>query len=122
MRWICLTVLSATLVVIAAGPLAPAADEAKDVRKIWFPRFSPDGKLLLAAHGGWDKKEAGEARLFVAKDGEVQHVFPHPRGVRTVAWSAKGTFFVTGGYGQGIRGFDLKGRKELFHLGGERNV
>ena len=118
MKPICLGVLSA-LTVMAAGATGPAeqqkddkkvkADDQKLVRRIWFPRFSPDGSLVLAAHGGWEKNQGGEARLLAAKDGAVKHVFPHPRGVRTVAWSPKGTFFVTGGYGFGIRGYDVKG-------------
>lgn len=135
MKAICLALLSAALTVVAAGPVPPAAAQDKKddkkvapapddklVRKIWFPRFSPDGTAVLAAHGGWDKKEGGEARLYAAKDGAVQHVFKHPRGVRTVAWSAKGTFFATGGYGFGIRGFDVKDRKELFQLAGTQQV
>jgi WD40 repeat protein len=129
MKAICLTLLVATWAVTVFGPAAPtsagdqkAPDDAKVVRRVWFPRFSPDGTLLLSAHGGWDNQEGGEVRLFAAKDGTLQHVFPHPRGVRTVAWSPKGTFFVTGGYGQGVRGFDLKGREELFRLGGDHNV
>src|SRR5262245_25466109 len=119
MKPICLVLLSVTLTVIAAGPGVPVAAQDKKtdtkaptpqastkvVKRIWFPRFSPDGTQVLAACGGWDKKEGGEARLFAAKDGAVQHVFPLPRGARTVAWSPKGTFFVTGGYGFGIRGF-----------------
>jgi WD40 repeat protein len=123
MKPICLTLLSATLAVVVSGQVAPAADgDAKVVRLVWFPRFSPDGTLLLSAHGSWDKAEGGEARLLAAKDGAVQHVFLLPRGVRTVAWSPKGTFFVTGGYGFGIRGFDVKGQKELFQLAGDRHV
>lgn len=134
MKPICLVLLAAALTVIASGPVTPADDkkpekkvtpppgDTKIVRRIWFPRFSPDGTLVLAAHGGWDKKEGGEARLYAAKDGAVQHVFPLPRGVRTVAWSPKGTFFVTGGYGFGIRGFDVKDRKEVFKLAGDRPV
>ena len=79
-----LTLLSVALAMIVSVPAVRAGDgEEKVVRKIWFPRFSPDGTLVLAAHGGWDKKEGGEARLYSAKDGTVQHVFPHPRGVRT---------------------------------------
>jgi WD40 repeat protein len=123
MKPICLTLLSATLAVIVSGQVAQAADgDSKVVRLVWFPRFSPDGALLLSAHGHWDKKEGGEVRLFAAKDGAVQHVFPLPRGVRTVAWSPKGTFFVAGGYGFGIRGFDVKGEKELFQLAGDKQV
>jgi WD40 repeat protein len=123
MKPIRLTLLPAALAVMVAGPVAQAADgDAKVVRQIWFPRFSPDGTLMLSANGHWDKKEGGEARLFAAKDGAVKHVFPHPRGVRTVAWSPKGTFFVTGGYGFGIRGFDVKSQKELFQLAGDKSV
>jgi WD40 repeat protein len=123
----CLAFLAGALSVIASGSLAPAADDkkaddAKVVRRIWFPRFSPDGTFVLAAHGGWEKNQGGEARLLAATDGAVQHVFPHPRGVRTVAWSPKGTYFVTGGYGFGIRGFDVKGQKELFHLAADKHV
>jgi WD40 repeat protein len=127
-----MALLAGALCMIASGAVASAADtkkaddkkgdEAKVVRRIWFPRFSPDGTLVLAAHGGWDRKEGGEALLLSAKDGAIQHVFPHPRGVRTVAWSPKGTYFVTGGYGFGIRGFDVKGGKAFFQLAGERQV
>lgn len=129
MRSLCLSLSSVVLAAVAFGPVAPGAQDKKApagggkvVKRVWFPRFSPDGTLVLAAHGGWDKKEGGEARLFAAKDGAVQHVFTHPRGVRTVAWSPKGTFFVTGGYGLGVRGFDVKSQKELFQLAGDRQV
>ena len=122
MKPIRLMVLSAALAVVASGPVAPAADDAKVVRLAWFPRFSPDGATVLSAHGSWDKKEGGEARLLAAKDGEMQHVFSVPRGVRSVAWSAKGAFFVTGSYGEGIRGFDVKSRKELFQLASDKYV
>jgi WD40 repeat protein len=122
MKPICLALLSAVLTAMASGPAGSAADDNKVVKRIWFPRFSPDGTLVLAACGGWDKKEGGEARLFAAQDGAVKHVFPHARGVRTVAWSPKGTYFVTGGYGQGIRGFDVKEKKELFRLAGNTSV
>lgn len=124
MKPICLAVLAAA--VTAAGAAAPAdpqpAGGGKVVRRAWFPRFSPDGNTVLVACGGWDKKEGGEARLFDAKDGAVKHVFPHPRGVRTAAWSPTGDVFVTGGYGVGIRGFDPAGRKELFHIAGDKSV
>jgi WD40 repeat protein len=123
MKLIRVTLLSAALAVIVSGLVAQAADgDSKIVRLVWFPRISPDGTLVLSAHGSWDKKEGGEARLLTTKDGAVQHVFAHPRGVRTVAWSSKGTFFITGGYGFGIRGFDVKGEKELFQLAGDQHV
>jgi WD40 repeat protein len=131
MKPICLALLSAALIVIVSGPVAPAAEDKKAppppsdtkvVKRVWFPRFSPDGALVLTAHGGWDKKEGGEARLLAAKDGTVRYVFPHPRGVRSVAWSPKGTLFVTGAYGAGIRGFDVKSQKELFHLAGDKSI
>src|SRR5262249_34157027 len=122
MKPTCLPLLLAALTMIVAGSATSADDNAKLVRRIWFPRFSPDGTLVLAACGGWEMDQGGEARLFAAKDGSVAHVFPHPRGVRTVAWSPKGNFFVTGGYGEGIRGFDLKERKQLFHLAGDGSI
>ena len=64
MKPLCLVLLSASLTVIAFGPVAPTigqdkkdekkvppAGEAKVVKRIWFPRFSPDGKSVLAACG-----------------------------------------------------------------------
>jgi WD40 repeat protein len=123
MKPLCLTLLAVALAVMVFAPLAPAADnDAKVVRLIWFPRFSPDGTLVLSAHGHWSQNEGGEARLLATKDGAVQYVFKHPRGVRTVAWSPKGTFIVTGGYGEGIRGFDVKSQKELFQLAGDKSI
>ncbi len=133
MKPICLTLVAAVLIAVASGPGVPAAQEKKDdkkatpgdtkvVKRVWFPRFTPDGATVLTAHGGWDKKEGGEARLFAAKDGAVRHVFPHARGVRSVAWAPKGGLFVTGAYGDGIRGFDAKEKKELFHLAAGKSV
>jgi WD40 repeat protein len=115
--------LWAALAVVVFGPVTPAtADDEKVVRLVWFPRFSPDGMLLLSAHGSWYQGEGGEARLFAVKDGAVQHVFKHRRGVRTVAWSPRGTFFVTGGFHQGIRGFDVKSHEEILHLANDQAV
>lgn len=81
-------------------------EEEKTVRLVWFPRFSPDSKWLIAAHGSWDAKEAGEVRLWDVEDGTIKHTLPHPRGVRSVAWSPKGKFFVTGSYGGLVRFYD----------------
>jgi WD40 repeat protein/tetratricopeptide (TPR) repeat protein len=88
----------------------------KLVRLIWFPRFSPDGKWLLTAHGSWETSERGEARLFAVQDGAVEHVLKHPRGVRTVAWSSQSTFFVTGGYEGIVRFFDPLTGEQSFEL------
>jgi WD40 repeat protein len=122
MKTILLMLLSTGCIAILSDLTVLAADDAKVVRLVWFPRFSPDGTTLLSAHGSWEKKEGGEARLFATKDGELQHLFTVPRGVRSVAWSSKGAFFVTGGMGDGIRGFDVKSRKELFQLASGQSV
>jgi WD40 repeat protein len=117
-----LSLLAAALAASASGQPPAAAPDAKPVKLVWFPRFSPDGSQVLTAHGHWDKKDGGEARIFDAKDGTVKHVFSHPRGVRTAAWAQKGMTIVTGGYGQGLRGFDVKEKKELFQLAGNQSV
>ncbi|HEV3385249.1 MAG TPA: WD40 repeat domain-containing protein [Gemmata sp.] len=123
MKSIALFLLSASLVSMLSGAPVTANDgDDKAVRLIWFPRFSPDGKTLLSAHGSWEKTEAGEARLFNSKDGEVQRVITHPRGVRTVAWSYQGTFIVTGDYGGDVRTFDVKTGKLLKKITNKGNA
>jgi WD40 repeat protein len=117
-----LTLFSATLLTILSASTAPADEPDNDVRRIWFPRFSPDGKTLVAAHGGWDNKDAGEVRLFNAKDGEVQRVIKNPRGVRSVAWSYQGTFIVAGDYGGDVRTFDVKTGKQLKRIANSKNA
>jgi WD40 repeat protein len=84
---------------MAANALDGFEQPPKAVRSIWFPRFSPDGKWLLTAHGRWEATEPGEVRMWNAKTGQVECVFECPRGVRTVDWSSKGTYFATGAYG-----------------------
>lgn len=112
--------LAVLAVCVACGSAAVAED--KLVRRAWFPRFSPDGATVLTANGGWDKKEGGEARLFATKDGKDVHAFVAPRGVRSVAWAMKGALIVTGGYSDGVRGFDAKDRKAVFHLAEGQSV
>lgn len=92
----------------AASAAEEEKGEEKVVRLIWFPRFSPDGKWLLTAHGSWDGKEGGEVRMWNAETGEVKHVLKQPRGVRSVAWSPKGNFFASGNYQGDIRLYDAK--------------
>jgi WD40 repeat protein len=116
MKPMLLMALSVAITVTASGSRVPADDNPKAVHLCWFPRFSPDGSQVLCAHGNWEQKEGGEARLFSTNSGEVQHVFVHPRGVRSVAWSSKGTMLVTGSFWNGIRGFDLKSHRELFYI------
>lgn len=87
-------------------PQAKVVQPDKVVRLIWFPRFSPDGRRLLTAHGSWDAKEAGEVRVWNVQTGKAEHVLAHPRGVRTVAWSPSGAFFISGAYGGSLRYFD----------------
>jgi WD40 repeat protein len=86
----------------------------KVVRYTWFPRFSPDGKWLLTAHGGWDGKEGGEARVWNVETGEAVHVIKHPRGVRSVTWSPSGKYFVTGAYDGVVRFFDAQTGKPQY--------
>ena len=90
----------------ASVPAQEPQSQQKVVRLIWFPRFSPDGKSLLSAHGGWEVQEAGEARLWNVETGQAEQVIEHPRGVRTVAWSPKGNYFVSGDFGGTLRLFD----------------
>lgn len=114
MKSIALTLFFATAASMLLATSAPGDDgDDKAVRLIWFPRFSPDGKSLLTAHGSWEESEAGEARIFAVTDGEVQRVIKHPRGVRSVAWSSKGEFIVTGDYGGNVRTFNVKTGMEL---------
>ncbi len=90
----------------ASVPAQELQPQQKVVRLVWFPRFSPDGKSLLSAHGGWEVQEAGEVRLWNVETGKAEHVIEHPRGVRTVAWSPTGNFFVSGDFGGTLRLFD----------------
>jgi WD40 repeat protein len=114
--------LAALLIVVV--PLGATAQKAQDkadapekkVRLIWFPRFSPDGKWLIAAHGSWDAKEGGEARVWNVEKREVAHVLKHPRGVRTVAWAPKGKFFVVGSYAGTLRFYDAESAKQSAEL------
>lgn len=78
----------------------------KIIRFIWFPKFSPDGKQLISAHGSWEGKEGGEVRIFDVATGEVKLTLPCDRGVRTVGWSPSGKWFASGDYGGVLRLYD----------------
>ena len=72
-------------------------------RHRWYPTIlalSQDGKHI--ATGGYD----GIIRLWNVETGQPEHVIEHPRGVRTIAWSPKGNYFVSGDYGGTLRVFD----------------
>ena len=78
--WITLTVTALSL---SPGVLS-ADDQAiqkaeKAVRLVWFPRFSPDGKWLITAHGSWDENEGGEVRVWEAETGKPRFVVPTER-------------------------------------------
>lgn len=83
-------------------PAEKQIDAEKPVRLVWFPRFSPDSKLLITAHGSWNANEAGEVRIWNVADGETRLSITAERGIRTVEWSPKGTFFAAGGYGNTV--------------------
>lgn len=103
-------------VVVCAPDVALTAEEDKPVRLIWFPRFSPDGKWLISAHGGWDQNEGGEARVWDVETGKTKFVIPSERGVRAVGWSAKGKFFAVGNYGGVVRLYDTESGKPTGEL------
>lgn len=91
-----------------APPKAKVVEKppAKAVRYAWFPRFSPDSKTLLTAHGTWSGNEGGDALLWDVESGEIRRNMPQPRGIRSVAWSPQGDFYVIGGYGRLVRMYD----------------
>jgi WD40 repeat protein len=63
---------------------------------------------LITAHGSWNANEGGEVRVWEAETGKPKFTIPTERGVRTVAWSPKGTFFVSGDYGGMIYFYDAQ--------------
>jgi WD40 repeat protein len=95
------------------APGKAAATAAKPVSLIWFPRFSPDGKWLLTAHGHWDARQGGEVRMWEAATGKPKHVIAQPRGVRSVCWSPDSSYFVMGGYAGDMRVFATATGKQL---------
>jgi WD40 repeat protein len=105
-----LVFLIATLLVMDSQSFAEEPP-AKVVRLIWFPRFSPDGKRVVSAHGSWEQKEGGEVRVFDSATGEMEVVLPCDRGVRTVGWSPSGKWFASGDYGGVCRLYDSESRK-----------
>lgn len=99
------------LVVLFPAVGSPADTDDKPVRLAWFPRFSPDNKFLISAHGGWESKEGGEVRVWEAETGKPRFVNATDRGVRTVGWAAKGKFFVAGDYGGTVHFYDAQSGK-----------
>jgi WD40 repeat protein len=99
---------------LSFSPGALSADDqetqkaGKAVRLVWFPRFSPDGKWLITAHGSWEAQEGGEVRVWEAETGKPKFVIPTERGVRTVAWAPNGKSFVSGDYGGIIFYYDAE--------------
>jgi WD40 repeat protein len=91
--WCCVA-LFAGIILAGAGLRA----EDKVVRLVWFPRFSPDGKWLAAAHGSWEANEGGELRVWDAKTGKTKFVVTADRGIRTVGWAPNGKSVAAAGY------------------------
>jgi WD40 repeat protein len=111
--WIVFTVAALSL---SRGALSAGGQEnqkaGKAVRLVWFPRFSPDGKLLITAHGSWDENEGGEVRIWEAETGKPKFVIPTERGVRSVAWAPNGNSFLSGDYGGTIFFYDAETGKQ----------
>jgi WD40 repeat protein len=93
-----------------------AENEDRAVRLVWFPRFSPDGKWLITAHGGWNQDEGGEVRVWDAESGKPKFTIPVERGIRTVGWSPKNRFFAAAGYGGVVYFFDAESGKPTDEL------
>jgi WD40 repeat protein len=98
--------LAVVLVACATFTTWPACAEEKPVTLAWFPAFSPDATWLVTPHGSWKPEEGGEVRVWNVETGKAKHVIPSPRGVRTVAWSPKGTFFASGNSQGDLRLYD----------------
>jgi WD40 repeat protein len=111
--WITLTVAALCL---SPGALSAGDQDVqkagKAVRFVWFPRFSPDGKCLITAHGSWEANEGGEVRVWEAETGKPKFVIPTERGVRTVAWAPNGKSFVSGDYGGIVSFYDAETGKQ----------
>lgn len=105
--------LCGVLVSACALPVSAAEILPKPVSKAWFPRFSPDGRRVASAHGSWEADAPGEVHVWDAATGDERILIPQPRGVRSVAWSPKGTFLVTGNYGGDINFYEAATGKQL---------
>ncbi len=112
-RWM---LLCGALLAVNSLPVGAADAPKKLVTKAWFPRFSPDGHWVVSAHGSWEQHAAGEVHVWDAKTGAEKFMISQPRGVRSVAWSPKGTFLVTGNYGGEINYYDAATGKELHKM------
>ncbi|HZT81375.1 MAG TPA: WD40 repeat domain-containing protein [Gemmataceae bacterium] len=82
--------------------------------------FSPDGKRLalcghMAEHRGtvtvWDA-DTGKELIFVQRNGPPQAVFPY----WSIAFNPSGSHVVMADLRGQVFGFDLDGRKQLFHV------
>lgn len=112
-----LPLLSTILFIVPSiSALAQQDPEPKTVRLAWFPRFSPDSKLLITAHGSWNAGEGGEVRVWDAATGEPKFVIPTDRGIRTVQWDPNGKFFAAGGYDFVARIYDATTGKETSQI------
>ncbi|HVX09980.1 MAG TPA: WD40 repeat domain-containing protein [Pirellulales bacterium] len=100
-------VLLSQTVLHAEDGSEPRSD-GKIVHLVWFPRFSPDGKWLVTAHGSWNAPEGGEVRVWDAETGEPKFTIATDRGVRTVAWAPKGKSFVSGDWGGMLSFYDAE--------------
>lgn len=120
--------LVAAVLALSASGLFAAEDATsppavrRPARMVWFPRFSPDGTKLATAHGNWDGMASGAVRIWDAATGKEQFVLPTEFGVRSVAWSPKGTVIAAGTYGKSVYFFEAESGKELGKMDLEANV
>jgi WD40 repeat protein len=122
-----LRVWSAALMLVsitgfAEEPQAPADPPKRPARMVWFPRFSPDGTKLATAHGNWDQNAVGAVRIWDAATGKELFNLPTELGVRSVAWSAKGTVIAAGTYGRAVYFFNAETGAEIGKMPLDANV
>ena len=99
-----------------ASSIPTEQQKTKEVKLSWFPRFSPDGKWLLSAHGGWEQGQPGEIRMWDVSTGKAKHVLGHSRGIRSVDWSPTGNFFASGAFGGTLRLFRSEDAKSIAEI------